>query len=71
VTVSLKSYLPDRWTRLFALGTFVFMYGSAAMQYSRWNHRYNATVHPVFHIWAILLGIVLTWISVRKGKQTK
>jgi hypothetical protein len=54
VAVSLKSYLPARWTWLFALGTFVFMYGSAAMQYSRWNHRYNATVHPVFHIWAIL-----------------
>ena len=67
MVMSLKRYLPDRWTWLFALGTFVFMYGSAAMQYSRWNHRYNATVHPVFHTWAILLGVALIWISVRKG----
>jgi hypothetical protein len=65
--MSLKSYLADRWTLMFALGMFVFMYGSAAMQYSRWNHRYNATVHPVFHIWAILLGVTLIWISVRNG----
>jgi hypothetical protein len=30
--MSLKSYLPDRWIWLFALGAFIFAYGSAALQ---------------------------------------
>jgi len=69
--MSIQSYLPDHSTWLFVLGITALSYGSAAMQYSRWNHRYNAHVHPVFHLWAIAVGVVLIWLSVRKRPKGK
>jgi hypothetical protein len=48
---------------------FVLAYGTAAMQYSRWNHRENALVHPVFHPWAIVFGLALIVLSYTKWKQ--
>lgn len=46
-------------------------YGTAAMQYSRWNHAENAHVHPVFHLWAIILGVAMIVFSYRKPKDRK
>ena len=69
--MGMPSYLPDRSTWLFVLGIAALSYGSAATQYSRWDHRYNAHVHPVFHPWAIVLGVILVWPSVRKKPTRK
>ena len=53
----------SRSTWVFVVGVLVLSYGSAAMQYSRWNHAENARVHPVFHPWAIAVGIALIVLS--------
>jgi hypothetical protein len=66
---SFWSYLPDGSTVLFVIGVFVLSYGTAAMQYSRWNHTENAHVHPVFHPWAIVLGVVLLGVSLKKKRR--
>jgi hypothetical protein len=58
-------------TWLFAGGVVVLAYGTAAMQYSRWNHAENAHVHPVFHLWAIILGVAMIVFSYRKPKDRK
>ena len=42
------------------------LYGSSAMQYSRWNHAYNATVRPLFYPWAVVIGIIMIILAVRK-----
>ena len=56
-------------TALFVLGVLLISYGTAAMQYSRWDHAYNRTVQPVFHPWAILLGIAFIVMSYLKPKK--
>ncbi|HWG19596.1 MAG TPA: hypothetical protein VG225_03635 [Terracidiphilus sp.] len=58
-------------TWLFVGGVVALSYGTAAVQYSRWNHAENAHVHPVFHPWAILLGVALIVLSYRKPKGDK
>ena len=58
-------------TMLFVLGIFVTSYGIAAMQYSRWDHTYNSHVHPVFHPWAIIVGLVLISISIFRFRNGK
>ncbi|MGA7316249.1 MAG: hypothetical protein WBX22_20020 [Silvibacterium sp.] len=67
--LSLWSHLPDGSTALFAIDIVVLGYGTTAMQYSRWNHAENAHVHPVFHPWAIVLGLVLLGASLRKKSK--
>jgi hypothetical protein len=54
---------------LFVIGILVIAYGTAAMQYSRWNHAENALVHPVFHPWAIVVGLTLLVISIKKVRR--
>jgi len=66
----LTSYLPDGPTWLYVFGITLLAYGTAAMQYSRWNHAANRLVHPVFHPWAIVLGIGLTWLAIKKTRRT-
>jgi len=44
-------------------------YGTAAFQYSRWNHAENAKAHPVFHLWAIMVGVGLIVISYKMSKR--
>jgi uncharacterized membrane protein HdeD (DUF308 family) len=61
----------DKSTWAFVIGVFVLAYGTAAMQYSRWNHAENAHVHPVFHPWAIVLGVALIVLSLTKWKDKK
>ena len=67
---SVWSYLLflDRSTILFVAGVLVFSYGTSALQYSRWNHSENAHVNPVFHPWAIIVGVVLTVASYKIKK---
>jgi hypothetical protein len=65
---SLKEYWLDRSTLLFIAGVLLFAYGSSAMQYSRWDHVYNATVHPVFHPWAAVVGVIAVVIAVRNTR---
>ena len=60
-----SSLLLSRSTILFVLGVFLLAYGSAAMQYSRWDHGFNRHVHPVFHVWAIVVGLLLIVVSYR------
>jgi hypothetical protein len=67
---SFWSYLPDGSTLLFVIGVFVFSYGTAAMQYSRWNHAENAHVHPAFHLWAVVLGLALIGVSLKSKRRT-
>lgn len=62
---SLSSFSLDRSTWTFVVGVLVLAYGTAAIQYSRWNHAENAHVHPVFHLWAIIVGIALILLSYR------
>ncbi len=50
------------------IGVVVLSYGTAAMQYSRWNHAEDARVHPVFHPWAIIVGIGLIGLSYKMPK---
>jgi hypothetical protein len=50
-------------TWLSVIGVIVLSYGIAAMQYSRWNHAENARVHPVFHPWAIIVGLATIVLS--------
>ena len=66
---SMKSFSLDRSTWIFVIGIFVLSYGTAAMQYSRWNHAENARVHPVFHPWALVAGIALIVLSYKMPKQ--
>ena len=40
-------------------GIYVLAYGLSAMRYSRWDHGANAKILLVFHLWAILVGIVV------------
>ncbi len=69
---SMRSYSLDRSTPwLFVIGIFVLSYGTAAMQYSRWNHAENAHVHPVFHPWAIVVGIALIVLSYKMLKRDR
>jgi hypothetical protein len=55
-------------TGVFVAGILMLAYGTAAFQYSRWNHSENAKVHPVFHLWAIIVGVALIVISYRMSK---
>ena len=66
----LWSYLPDGSTWLFVAGVFLLAYGTAAMQYSRWNHTANAQVHPVFHPWAILVGVGVICLAIKRTRRT-
>jgi uncharacterized membrane protein HdeD (DUF308 family) len=68
---SFSSFGLDKSTWAFVVGMFLLAYGTAAMQYSRWNHRENALVHPVFHPWAIVLGLALIVLSYTKWRQKK
>ncbi|HKO18414.1 MAG TPA: hypothetical protein VJU82_05975 [Acidobacteriaceae bacterium] len=53
------------------MGILVLSYGAAAMQHSRWNQAENARVHPVFHLWAIILGIALIVLSYKLRKRDR
>ncbi len=66
---TLGAFALDMSTWAFVGGMFVLAYGTAAMQYSRWNHVENASVHPVFHPWAILLGVALIVLSLTRWKN--
>jgi hypothetical protein len=50
-------------TITFCAGVLLISFGLAGFQYKRWDHAYNRTVIPVFHPWAILVGIALIWYS--------
>lgn len=68
-----KGYLPEGIGRalLFIVSVYVICFGLSAMRYSRWNHAANARIEPVYHPWAIVLGIVLLVISLKmKGKSS-
>lgn len=67
---SVLSYLPDGPTWLYVVGIVLLAYGTAALQYSRWNHAANRLVHPVFHPWAIALGLGVTWLAIKKNRRT-
>jgi hypothetical protein len=62
---SLSWFALSRSTWTFVVGVLVLSYGSAGMQYSRWDHVENGHVHPVFHPWAIAVGIALIVLSFR------
>jgi hypothetical protein len=64
------SYLPDGPTWLFVVGVLLLAYGIAAMQYSRWNHAANRLVRPVFHPWAVVLGVGVIWLAIMKTRRT-
>jgi len=66
----LWSYLPDGSTWLFVAGVFLLAYGTTAMQFSRWNHTANALVHPVFHPWAILIGVGVICLAIKRIRRT-
>ena len=57
----------DDWLSL--VGFFLFAFGTSLMMYSRWNHRANIGVHPVFHPSAIIVGIAVMVISFKKQKS--
>jgi hypothetical protein len=66
--LSLRSFSLSRSTWVFVLGVLTLTYGAAGMQYSRWNHAENARVLPVFHPWAIVVGIVVIVLSYRMSR---
>jgi hypothetical protein len=66
--LSMKSFSLDRSTWMFLIGIFVLSYGTAALQYSRWNHVENASVRPVFHPWAIVGGIAIIVLSLTRRR---
>ena len=67
---SLASFSLDRSTWTFVAGVLALMYGTAGMQYSRWNHAENAHIHPVFHPWAIVVGIALIVLSYKMLRRS-
>ncbi len=68
---SLSWFVLDRSTWVFVFGVLLLSYGTAGMQYSRWNHAENAHIHPVFHPWAIAVGIVLIVLSYKLAKSNR
>ncbi len=60
---SMNWFALGRSTWVFVVGVLTLVYGTAGMQYSRWNHAENALVHPVFHPWAIVIGMALIVLS--------
>ena len=66
---TLGAFALDMSTRTFVVGAFVLAYGTAALQYSRWNHAENGRVHPVYHPWAIIVGIALIVLSYKMPKR--
>jgi hypothetical protein len=60
---SISGFSLSRSTWVFVAGVLVLSYGTAGMQYSRWNHAENALVHPIFHPWAIVVGIAMIVLS--------
>jgi hypothetical protein len=64
-SLPVKGYLLSPSTLMFVAGVFIAAYGSSAMQYSRWDHAYNATVHPVFHPWAVIVGVLMIIFALR------
>jgi hypothetical protein len=65
---SMSWFALDRSTWVFVLGVITLAYGTAAIQYSRWNHAENAHVHLVGHPWAIVVGIALIVLSYKMPK---
>jgi hypothetical protein len=55
----------SRSTLIFVAGVVIFCYGTSAILYSRWDHAYNRTVQPVFHPWAILVGLIMIILALR------
>ena len=53
---------------LFVIGMYVASFGIGACQFSRWNHRENALIHPIFHPWAIVLGAGIIILALIKRK---
>jgi amino acid permease len=50
------SMMKKYWPALLLLaGVYITAIGLSAMRYSRWDHARNASIHPVFHPWAILV----------------
>jgi hypothetical protein len=68
---SMKSFSLYKSTWIFVIGVLVLSYGIAALQYSRWNNAENARVHPVFHPWAIIVGIALIVLSFKIPKPDR
>ena len=68
---SMRAFSLYRSTWIFVMGILVLSYGAAAMQHSRWNQAENARVHPVFHLWAIILGIALIVLSYKLRKRDR
>jgi hypothetical protein len=66
---SVWSYVPDRPTWLFVVDVVLLAYGTAVMQSSRYDHAANRLVHPVFHPWAIVLGVGVTWLAIKKTRR--
>jgi hypothetical protein len=58
-------------TILFVVGCFSLTFGTGATMYSRWNHAENARVHPVFHLWAILVGLAFLALACWKPRSEK
>ncbi len=55
----------SRSTLMFVAGVIIFCYGTSAILYSRWDQAFNRTVQPVFHPWAILVGMIMIILALR------
>jgi hypothetical protein len=59
-----KSATTNYWPALLFVGGIYFAsFGVSAFRYSRWDHAHNALVHPVYHPWAIVVGLLMACLA--------
>jgi hypothetical protein len=70
-----EGYVPSRlwivWAVMFVAGTFIMAFGFSVMQFKRWDHAFDATVQPVFHPWAVVVGMLMMIVALVKGDRRK
>jgi len=67
--VRLGGCRPSRSTILFVVGCLLEAYGLSATLYSRWDHAADLQVKPVFHLWAVVVGLLVIVYSVRSTRN--
>jgi len=48
---------------LFMGGIYFISFGLSAFRYSRWANAHDALVHPVYHLWAVVVGLLMICLA--------
>jgi hypothetical protein len=59
-----KSATTNYWPALLFMGGIYFIsFGLSAFRYSRWANAHDALVHPVYHLWAVVVGLLMICLA--------